>query len=99
MDSQQGTGREETDTKRHRKVLRNNTQGISKPAIRRLARQGGVKRISGLIYEEIRGILKVFLENIIRVYNNNNIKKQIIIMIVIMMTCFSIIDYLSFIIF
>ena len=29
------------------------------PAIRRLARRGGVKRISGLIYEETRGVLKV----------------------------------------
>ena len=28
------------------------------PAIRRLARRGGVKRISGLIYEETRGVLK-----------------------------------------
>ena len=27
-------------------------QGITKPAIRRLARRGGVKRISGLIYED-----------------------------------------------
>ncbi|KAH1170065.1 hypothetical protein KIL84_001050 [Mauremys mutica] len=27
---------------------------------------GGVKRISGLIYEETRGVLKVFLENVIR---------------------------------
>lgn len=34
-------------------------QGITKPAIRRLARRGGVKRISGLIYEETRGVLKV----------------------------------------
>uniref|UniRef100_A0A8C2TFX1 Histone H4 n=1 Tax=Coturnix japonica TaxID=93934 RepID=A0A8C2TFX1_COTJA len=39
---------------------------ITKPAIRRLARRGGVKRISGLIYEETRGVLKVFLENVIR---------------------------------
>ena len=38
----------------------------TKPAIRRLARRGGVKRISGLIYEETRGVLKVFLENVIR---------------------------------
>uniref|UniRef100_A0A3Q1FPU9 Histone H4 n=1 Tax=Acanthochromis polyacanthus TaxID=80966 RepID=A0A3Q1FPU9_9TELE len=51
---------------RHRKVLRDNIQGISKPAIRRLANRGGVKRISGLIYKETRGVLKVFLENIIR---------------------------------
>ncbi|GBP02301.1 Histone H4 [Eumeta japonica] len=47
------------------KVLRDNIQGITKPAIRRLARRG-VKRISGLIYEETRGVLKVFLENVIR---------------------------------
>ena len=52
--------------KRHRKVLRDNIQGITKPAIRRLARRGGVKRISGLIYEQTRGVLKVFLENVIR---------------------------------
>ncbi|KAB0400034.1 hypothetical protein E2I00_010600 [Balaenoptera physalus] len=48
------------------RVLRDNIQGITKPAIRRLARRGGVKRISGLIYEETRGVLKVFLENVIR---------------------------------
>ena len=35
-------------------------------SIRRLARRGGVKRISGLIYEETRGVLKIFLENVIR---------------------------------
>jgi histone H3/H4 len=52
--------------KRHRKVLRDNIQGITKPAIRRLARRGGVKRISGLIYEETRGVLKTFLEGTIR---------------------------------
>uniref|UniRef100_M8CLV9 Histone H4 n=1 Tax=Aegilops tauschii TaxID=37682 RepID=M8CLV9_AEGTA len=34
--------------------------------VRRLARRGGVKRISGLIYEETRGVLKIFLENVIR---------------------------------
>ena len=55
-----------TLNKRHRKILRDNIQGITKPAIRRLARRGGVKRISGLIYEETRGVLKVFLENVIR---------------------------------
>ena len=41
--------------------------GITKPAIRRLARRGGVKRISGLIYEETRGVLKIFLENVRRI--------------------------------
>ncbi len=43
--------------KRRRKVLRDSIEGITKPAIRRLARRGGVKRISGLIYEETRGVL------------------------------------------
>lgn len=61
--------------KRHRKVLQDSYKGITKPAIRRLARRGGVKRLSGLIYEEIRGdgekkriqgVMKVFLKNIIR---------------------------------
>jgi histone H4 len=52
--------------KRHRVVLRGNVQGITKPAIRRLARRGGVKRISGLMYEETRGILKIFLDHVIR---------------------------------
>jgi histone H4 len=42
----------------------NGLSGITKPAIRRLARRGGVKRISGLIYEETRGVLKIFLENV-----------------------------------
>jgi histone H3/H4 len=61
-----GKGLGKGGAKRHRKVLRDNIQGITKPAIRRLARRGGVKRISGLIYEETRGVLKVFLENVVR---------------------------------
>ncbi|XP_023869674.1 histone H4-like [Salvelinus sp. IW2-2015] len=44
--------------KRHRKVLCESIQGITKPTI-------GVKCISGLIYEETRRVLKVFLENVI----------------------------------
>uniref|UniRef100_A0A1I8MAJ5 Histone H4 n=1 Tax=Musca domestica TaxID=7370 RepID=A0A1I8MAJ5_MUSDO len=59
--SKDGKGLGKGGAKRHRKV-----QGITKPAIRRLTRRGGVKRISGLIYEETRGVLKVFLENVIR---------------------------------
>jgi len=51
---------------RHKKVLRDNIQGITKPAIRRLARRGGVKRLSGTIYEETRAVLKQFLEHVIR---------------------------------
>lgn len=52
--------------KRHRKVLRDNISGITKPDIRRIARRGGVKRISGLMYEETRTYLKLFLEGVIR---------------------------------
>ena len=76
-----GKGLGKGGAKRHRKILRDNIQGMSlhsdlllalthvrlgitKPAIRRLARRGGVKRISGLIYEETRGVLKIFLENV-----------------------------------
>ncbi|KAI3782380.1 hypothetical protein L2E82_12425 [Cichorium intybus] len=51
---------------RFRSNLKKFENGITKPAIRRLARRGGVKRISGLIYEETRGVLKIFLENVIR---------------------------------
>merc|ERR1711963_1159761 len=61
-----GKGLGKGGAKRHRKVLRDNIQGITKPAIRRLACRGGVKRISGLIYEETRGVLKVFLEHVKR---------------------------------
>lgn len=62
-----GKGLGKGGAKRHRKVLRDNIQGITKPAIRRLARRGGVKRISGLIYEETRGVLKVrYLKHIDR---------------------------------
>jgi|Laugresbdmm110sn_1035088.scaffolds.fasta_scaffold01989_2 histone H4 len=61
-----GKGIGKGGARRHRKVLRDNIQGITKPAIRRLARRGGVKRISGLIYEETRSVLKEFLETLIR---------------------------------
>ena len=54
------------DAKRHRKVLRDNIQGITKPAIRRLARRGGVKRINGMMYDETRKVLKSFLENVVK---------------------------------
>jgi histone H4 len=61
-----GKGLGKGGAKRHRAVLRDNIQGVTKPAIRRMARRGGVKRIAGLIYEETRGVLKVFLENVLR---------------------------------
>ncbi|KAK4225400.1 histone H4.2 [Podospora fimiseda] len=52
--------------KRHRKIAKDSIQGITKPAIRRLARRGGVKRISAGIYDETRNTLRAYLERIIR---------------------------------
>lgn len=60
-----GKGFGKPGAKRHRQ-LKNNIMGITKPAIRRLARRGGVKRMSGLVYAETRSVLKAFLENLIR---------------------------------
>ena len=60
-----GKGLGKGGAKLHGKILRDNIQDITKPSIHRLARRAGVKRISGLIYEETRGVLKLFLENAI----------------------------------
>lgn len=51
---------------RHKHILRNNIEGITKPAIRRLARRGGVKRLSGLVYDTTRDCLVHFLKGVIR---------------------------------
>lgn len=51
---------------KHRKILRDNIQGLTKPAMRRLCHKAGVGRISGLVYEELRGITKVRTEEIVR---------------------------------
>ena len=46
-----------------RKVLKG---GVSKRSIRRMAYRGGIRRISAVMYEETRGILKKFVETIVR---------------------------------
>ena len=62
-----GKGYGKVGAKRHtKKAIRETILGITKPAIRRLARRGGVKRISALIYEESRNVLKNFLEAVIK---------------------------------
>jgi histone H4 len=61
-----GKGFGKVGAKRFRKSTKDVTLGITKPAIKRLARRGGVKRISALIYEETRSALRVFLENLIK---------------------------------
>lgn len=54
----------ETDPVAYSKILKENIQGVTKPAIRRLARRGGVKRISGDIYDPIRQSLKDYLTKV-----------------------------------
>ena len=48
------------------KSLKATIMGVTKPAIRRLARRGGVKRISALIFDETRTVLRSFLDNVVR---------------------------------
>jgi len=48
-----GKGLGKGGPKRHRKVLRDSIQGITKPEIKRLARKGGLKKICGLIYDDV----------------------------------------------
>ncbi|RDW69509.1 hypothetical protein BP6252_08529 [Coleophoma cylindrospora] len=52
--------------KRQRKLLKDNIQGITKSDIRRMARRGGVKRISADVYDEMRTAMKKYLERILR---------------------------------
>ena len=47
-------------------VLKGAVHGISKASFCRLARCAGVQRMSGLIYKEVRGVLKQFLESVIK---------------------------------
>jgi len=52
-------------SKRHKKTFRDQIKGITKPALRRLARRAGVKRISANVYEDSRSILRTFLESVV----------------------------------
>ncbi len=62
-----GKGVGKVGAKRHaRKTNKPSIEGITKSAIRRLARRGGVKRISTYIYDDSRAVLKSFLENVVR---------------------------------
>jgi histone H3/H4 len=46
--------------------IHNAIGGIKKPQIARLIERVGISRMSGLIYEESRGILLVFLEEFLK---------------------------------
>jgi histone H4 len=71
--------------------LRDSSQGITKQAIRRLARRGGVKRMgsdqSGDIYTEARGALKVFLSRVLDkaiIYTGHARRKTVTTMDIVM---------------
>ena len=52
---------------RHRaRMKKEGVAGITRPAIRKLARRAGVKRISKDLYEAIREVMKSFLGNVVR---------------------------------
>ncbi|OSS44910.1 hypothetical protein B5807_09183 [Epicoccum nigrum] len=52
--------------KRHHKGQRDTIRGVTKGDIRRLARRGGVKRISATIYDDVREALRSRLSSILR---------------------------------
>ncbi|GMF17562.1 unnamed protein product [Phytophthora lilii] len=52
-------------SRRHRFILQDSIQGISKKSIRRLARRAGVIRMSELVYDHTRAVLKVFVRNLL----------------------------------
>jgi histone H3/H4 len=46
-------------------IFRDSIQGITKPAIRRLAQRAGIIRLSGKIYEKLRGIIKRYVDSVL----------------------------------
>ncbi|GAB4821183.1 hypothetical protein N2152v2_008229 [Parachlorella kessleri] len=52
--------------KRHRKMLKDSIHSaLSKPAVKRLARRAGVKRISGGVVEEVQSVLRSWLSIVV----------------------------------
>jgi histone H4 len=65
-------------SRRHRMVAKRS--GPSQQAIRRLARRGGVKRISGMVYEETYHVLRTFLQDVLHdviVYSEHARRKTV----------------------
>ena len=52
--------------KHHRKILRDNIQGIKKPAIKRLSQVAGIGILGGDVYDEVRQILKIYLQELVK---------------------------------
>uniref|UniRef100_A0A0N5BI68 Histone H4 n=1 Tax=Strongyloides papillosus TaxID=174720 RepID=A0A0N5BI68_STREA len=60
-----GKGHGKDDANCYRKVLHDNTRGITNSVIRCFARRVGAEHISRSAYEETRTILNSFLKNVI----------------------------------
>lgn len=54
-----------TKAVRHRKILSDTHMGLTKPAIKRICRQAGVVRIKGNVYDYVRGVARIKLEQIL----------------------------------
>jgi histone H4 len=61
-----GEGRTGKVGKRHQSTKSSGPSTLTRNDIRRLARRGGVKRISGEIYPFVRDVLREFLDKIIQ---------------------------------
>ena len=75
-----GKGKGKGSLKRIWRVLRDTIHGITRLAMCRLARRGGVCCIAGLVYEDIRGVLKIFLQHVvwdIITYTEHNCRKTV----------------------
>ena len=67
LDASRKIASSKTKAKRHGiQAVKATIMGITKPAIRRLARRGGVKRMSDEIYDSTRLLLRTFLENVVK---------------------------------
>jgi len=51
-------------SKKHQQ--RDPLRGITDPAIKRLSKRGGIKRLEGPVYDATRNVIRIFLENVVR---------------------------------
>lgn len=50
---------------RQRKLLRDNIQGLTKPALRRILLKAAVRRVEGTVYDHLRVLIKMHVEKIL----------------------------------
>jgi histone H3/H4 len=76
-----GKGLGKGSGKRHKKLASSGlNNSISKPAVRRLARRGGVKRVGGSVYESVNKLARVYCEDVLKnaiVYSNHAKRKTV----------------------